>query len=284
MSQSETNYPCNTVQEVKSNDTNSTPPLDDSWGIDKIVIRFAIDPNECDLQSSFWFKSQSKQGKPGLPSFESYYGILELESASCYVSLHLGQVTTASVEFNPSRFISEDPFVLAPAISVAEVFKKSIQTLESVLLPAAINRDQHGNLTWPIGWERGFWISRIDVARNFQVADPAALIQGLSKVQSRYGKTQKIYRSSGGGWTISNETKSSGCDRFYNKSAHTFNQGLERFCKADETICRFECEIRKARLELLNLRNLGDVTDANVWTAICARWEASGSAPSLIAS
>jgi hypothetical protein len=140
--------------------------------------------------------------------------------------------------------------------------------------------DDAGTVTRDRDWQSQVHITRIDLARNFHVPKPELVKIGLRSARSRHSKSTHEYTSNGT-WTFENRTKTSGTDRFYDKSAELDAYGIDESLKQKDTIFRFEAELKKDRLISFGLRTLDRVTDESVWNAIAARWEATGWAIAL---
>jgi len=123
-------------------------------------------------------------------------------------------------------------------------------------------------------WVSQVKIRRIDIARDFQISDPGPMRKTLETVVSRYQRERAVHSSKGNGWTISNKSKSSGVDRFYDKTAEALAKNAAGAAKhsVPAGTYRFEAALREQRIDAAALTTLDQVTSQKVWDGLSSRW------------
>jgi hypothetical protein len=211
-----------------------------------------------------------------MPEADTLVGRLELETGVVRVSLFTAR-SFCHVEFNAAREVSPKSAALLPPDALAPIVRGVIERLHQDSWPEFIRVTDDGEIVWDTDWASQVRFVRLDIARNFDIDDPPSVKYGLVAVRGSYAKDHVLHTDARGGWTLSNRTKRSGCDRFYDKSAEFANYGLdERLIAPRGTMFRFEAQLQKDRLDALGLRTLAHMTDDTAWRALQARWDATG--------
>ena len=255
----------------------STAPTSDwNWGIDTVKISFHVNPDHCDLASPLWGQSSTRNLRNDMPEAETFIGRLALTNADARVSLFTAR-NVAHVEFNAARAVSPKSAALLPPAALAPLVRGVLEQLHQDAWPVFISVTDDGEIVWDADWASHVRLARLDLARNFDIDDPLSVKAGLRSVRGSYAKDQVLHTDAHGGWMLSNRTKRSGSERFYDKAAELASYGLdERFIAPSGTMFRFEAQLQKDRLAALGLTTLDRVTEQAVWRALEARWDATG--------
>ena len=263
---------------------DSQPPAaNGSWGLDTVRLSFHVSPGQCDLSSSLWSMTSSKNLRDDMPEADTLSGFHHMPLPHGLFTVRVRLYSARNIchlEFPSARFLSADRRDLLPPDALSRVARIIIEDLHAVVWPIFMPITEDGEILWDEDWATKVRVARIDIARNFIVDDPAVVKASLAAIKSRYQKAWTIDGKADGGWTIANRTESSGRDRFYDKDAEMRSKGLpdvhaEDTLASDSTLFRFETQVEKSRLAGLGMSRLSDVNATSAWEALEARWEAT---------
>lgn len=252
------------------------PGCDWSWGVDTVTVSYGVVLDQCDPSSPLWSRSSSTNLRDDLPEAEVFTGFLHLPEQDVRVTLYTAR-SICHLHFNAARFVGSGPTDLCPADAVRPLVHRLIEQLHGEVWPEFAHVDEvSGEIHWDSDWASKVRIKRLDLARNFQVSDPAVVKTGLSHIQTRYQRTRSVEESAGGGWTVWNRTKKSGSDRLYDKSAELdLVEGQEAISSTGSHLFRFEAQLEKERLRSLGVATIDALDEAKAWAALNARWGAT---------
>ena len=261
---------------------DSQPPAaDGSWGLDTVKLSFYVNPDQCDLSSPLWSMTSSKNLRDDQPEADTLSGFHLMHLPHGPFQVHARLYTARNIchlEFPSARFLSADRRDLLPPDALCRVARLIIEDLHAVAWPMFMAITEDGEILWDDDWATEVRMSRLDVARNFLIEDPAIVKASLAAIKGRYQKAWTIDGNANGGWTITNKTESSGRDRFYEKDAEMRGQHFTDrgdLLVSQGTLFRFETQVQKSRLAALGMSRLSDVNAASAWAALEARWEAT---------
>lgn len=252
-------------------------PTDPDWGVDTVRVAFQVDLSQCDLYSSVWSFTGSRNLPEAGTEADRFSGYTTYLVDDADVKVQLGLYTMRGIchlEFNAARMISADKRFLLPAEALQPLVGGVIDDLRHVVWPTFIQVTEDGEARWADDWADHVSFRRLDLARNCIVDEPAVLKSGIESVESRYRKRRSIETSPNGGWTVWNRTSQSGSDRLYDKVAEVRNTRDEEFdaLKCSDGLFRFETQLMRDRLKKLGLTRLSDLNDESAWNALSHRW------------
>ncbi|MEZ5116085.1 MAG: hypothetical protein R2737_07440 [Candidatus Nanopelagicales bacterium] len=245
--------------------------------MDTVKVAFEVDLSQCDTSSSLWLGSSSRNPRtPQSATGETFRGRYQGTSANAAVRLYTER-GICHLEFNAARMAGLKAPDLLPPDALSVLVGKVIEEVSTVVWPVFQNVDEvTGQVCWAPHWEDQVKLRRLDLARDFIIDQPALVQRVLKEVQPKYGKTKAEYRGPHGSWTLTNQTKSTGMERIYDKSAELASDTVQAvMTKAGDRRFRFETEIRRDRLNALGLRRLSDVSAHTAWQALEHRWNAT---------
>lgn len=257
-----------------------TPPQDWSWGIDTVKVSFDVDLSLCDSSSPLWTRSSTQNLRNDRPEAEGLGGtyVLPQSAGGAKVVMNLYALDkVCHLEFNAARVVSARREELLPPDALGPLVEGVIEQLRPVLWPAFVTVTPDGEIVWAPDWRSKVRISRIDLARNFEVDDPALIRQVLPVVTGRYQRGKRVYDSTGGGWTIEIPTQEVGKDKIYNKTAEMSRDPDDdvRLRAMAKSLVRFETQVLRSRLVSNDIKTLDRVNAGSVWATIQARWDAT---------
>lgn len=265
-----------TPYNLPSNSRSRGIPTGDDFGIDTVRIAFHVNLEQCDPSADLWHSTSSRILGDHQQDAETWSGRLDLDNGSIQIELRTAH-NICTLEFNPARLIHGKGVALFDPDQLVALVEELIETLHSAVWPIFMRITDAGQIVWDADWPDQVQFRRIDIARNFRVAEHALVKSALPLVRSRYQKHQVVETSGGKGWCLQNKTKSVGQDRFYDKNAELLANGvIERLDQLPGNVFRFETQIKGSRRGDLGLRYLSQATRERAWEALEARWNATG--------
>lgn len=219
-------------------------------GVDRVSFSFSVEDFEWD--PSAW--SSVTLRNPGTPNESRTYGT---SIGGVFVGVMsnpgLKGAWIGKVEANPAR-------VLDPTGWHALEPSRFFEAVEMMGRAAGPLVQRQG----PIAAAR---LKRLDVCRDFETTDPAAIVRGLGPVHRPWSRRNLVHfdPARGGAQTLM-VGSASGVVRLYDKHAETDG-------KAPEGTLRWEVEARGDWVKKYgHMMNLGDVTEENVKALAEDRW------------
>lgn len=245
------------------------------WGIDTVKVSYAVNPGQSSSWSDFWRDRSSRTLRETGAEAETLVGYLKFEHGDVRVTLYMNRAI-CHMEFNASRLVQGKSSALWTPDGLIHLVKRFLEEVREHAWPEFIRWTDDGEIVWDENWADQVKIRRLDIARNFIVADPELVKRALPNITSRHARMKVQYQSSKGGWTIVNGTSRSGQDRIYDKAAELDAAQPEATLRdAGEGLFRFETQLQKERLASHGLTRLSDVTSNTSWKALEGRWEAT---------
>lgn len=246
-------------------------PRDKEWGIDTCTLSIPVRDDVPELAQNSWGQTEGKQNERYDKT--TYVTNLSVGYADVRVA-YMPIYSSIFVSFNSARILSRKSAELLPAGALKPLVESLLYEISPQLpvLPVCMNLDSHGTLELTADWEQQVKFTRLDCARNLYVDSPEYVKHALSNVTSKYQKVVHIYYDHEG-WTRANQTKSTGMDRIYDKSAELRNLELDERFHWDKRVFRFECQLQGDRLSKFGLKTLDRVSDESVWNVLATRWD-----------
>jgi hypothetical protein len=248
-------------------------PADPDWGIDTVTLSFDVNPDLCSLEDPLFTSESTRFFKDSAKSYDQLTGNLQKSFADIRVVLFVSQ-GICNLSFNAARLLTPASASLLPAGALKPLVAGILDDIQSAVVPLFDSFDSQGTLVRDADWAEKVRVTRLDVARNFVLDDPAATKAALLKTKPKNGKFNHLYWDNRGGWTLANSTKSSGMDRLYDKSAELANHLEDAAFAHIDGLYRFEAQLQKDRIQAHYLNKLSLINDERVWSAILKRWEA----------
>lgn len=266
-----------THSQGNSSPTSSAVPADSDWGIDTVSCWLPVNLSLCSSDTALWSSVSTRNRLDSDDRVETavHLGFLHKDFGDVRIELYPSD-SRCRLHFNAARMVTPKSASLLPPAALKRIVEGILDEIrDSVWAEFDRVDDGSGTVTRDADWQSQVHITRIDLARNFKVAKPELVKIGLRNTKSRNSKSTHEYTSNGT-WTFENRTKTSGTDRFYDKSADLHAYGIDEALKQKDTTFRFEAELKKDRLKTFRLQTLDRITDENVWSAIVRRWDATG--------
>jgi len=265
-----------THSQGKSSPTTSAVPADTDWGIDTVSCWLPVNLSLCSSDTALWssVSTRNRLDSEDRIQTEVLLGSLHKDFGDVRIELYPSD-SRCRLHFNAARMVTPKSATLLPTPALTRIVEGILEEIRDSVWAEFDRVDDLGTVTRDADWQSQVHITRIDLARNFQVPNPELVKIGLRAAKSRNSKSTHEYTSNGT-WTFENRTKTSGTDRFYDKSAELDAYGVDEALKQKDTTFRFEAELKKDRLNTFGLRTLDRITDENVWNAIVRRWDATG--------
>lgn len=256
--------------------SNTTIPADTEWGIDTVRLSIPINPNLCENDPSLWSSGSTTNYSDSGKTYNS----LEYNHETAYGNVKVTyfiERELAKLEFNAARLLTPKSRELLPPKALLNLVSNILYDLQHLIFCAFDTVDPNGVITRYKNWADEVTITRLDVARNLHIPNSYEVKKALAMTIPKNGSLRHIRLDAKGGWTVSNETKRSGMDRLYDKSAELRNTLRdEELNQLEDGWFRFEAELVKERLKKNGLNKLSKVTDERVWSALEERWKATG--------
>jgi hypothetical protein len=222
-----------------------------------------------------WTRKTS--GKPGEP--ETEYFVMKhpfgQQVADVFVT---PEHELCKVTLNAPKSVAktnQNPF---PPDAIASLISRLIGQLQGDILPSFAEVTDDGEITWASDWKSRVGITSLEIARDFLVPrDKCAELQAaLNVVAARRNYTASNFKSKDNGYTISQSTKGSGRDSFYNKDAELVKD--QPFVSEDSALVRyrFESQLKRPRLKRFGLNTLAGIDVNACWSASCERFTEAG--------
>jgi len=265
-----------THSQGNSSPTPSAVPADSDWGIDTVSCWLPVNLSLCSGDTALWSSVSTRNRLDSEDRVETsvHLGFLHKDFGDVRIELYPSD-SRCRLHFNAARMVTPKSASLLPPAALKRIVEGILDEIRDSVWAEFDRVDDLGTVTRDADWQSQVHITRIDLARNFKVAKPELVKIGLRAAKSRNSKSTHEYTSNGT-WTFENRTKTSGTDRFYDKSAELEAFGVDEALKQQDTTFRFETELKKDRLDAFGLRTLDRVTDKTVWKAISKRWGATG--------
>jgi hypothetical protein len=253
-----------------------SPFSDGNAGLDTVTLSFPIDLNSVEAESSLWTIEDYSSFKDSGRQRQKFVGTLKKDYADIRVTLFPGY-ERIQLHFNAARLISPKSATLLPPEALVPLVEAIIDEISVTVRPVFDVVDYStGTITRDPNWRHMVCFTRLDLARNFVIDQPAELRRALEATKPKYGKTLHMYWDFNGGWTLNAATKRSGHDRFYDKAAELRNFCVEETIGESNGLYRYETQLEGERLNTFGLKTLADVTNDRVWNALEERWTALG--------
>ena len=264
-----------TVTQLPSTTASPQSPLENDKGIDTVEVTFPINPDFCNLSSEFWQKAGAGNDRKSGVEYSYHHGELRIGFGTVVVRLHTASLK-CTLRFNAARQITPKSRYLLPADALQTLTGKIVDALQPYVWASfdEIN-EVDGTIHRAPDWASHVQIRRLDIALNMVVQYWPMLQEALPKRKPVNAKYLTIDFDFKDGWTLSNKTKSSGCDRIYNKGAELRASGINMDIDEGNTLVRFETQIMKDRLKTLGLTRLSDISEESIATALEHRWNKS---------
>ena len=251
-------------QEQSSPQTIYPDISDSQWGIDTLEFWVYVAPD--DYQINQEWRETARTSKKG-----NKYSIFtrKYEYKGQVVSITINTIDTRCYfSLNAAKLIHSDPLsLLDPDLLSIEILL-FLEAIKAEVAPSEVWNKALPDKPLFNNWQENVRVSRIDVARNFNLPDSSfrSMLQNIP----HFGKTSHItIKSRQDGWSVSHQTKRSGKEMLYNKTAELAVKHIQ----VQAGIYRFESQLRKGRRKKLNLRTIADISRISVWEALEARWE-----------
>jgi hypothetical protein len=262
----------------QGNTTTTTPavPADSDWGIDTVSCWLPVNLSLSSSDTSLWSSVSTRNRLDSEDRVETavHLGFLHKDFGDVRIELYPSD-SRCRLHFNAARMVTPKSATLLPPQALLPIVEGILEEIRDSVWAEFDRVNDAGEVVRDADWQSQVHVTRIDLARNFQVPKPDLVKIGLRNAKSRHSKSTHEYTSNGT-WTFENRTKTSGTDRFYDKSADLHAFVVEESLKQADRTFRFETELKKDRLSTFGLRTLDRVNDENVWDAISARWDATG--------
>jgi hypothetical protein len=241
------------------------PDISDSqWGIDTLEFWVYVAPD--DYQINQEWRETARTSKKG-----NKYSIFtrKYDYKGQVVSITINTIDTRCYfSLNAAKLMHSDPLsLLDPDLLSAEILL-FLEAIKAEVAPSEVWNKALPDKPLFNEWQENVRVNRVDVARNFYLPD--SLFRATLQNIPHFGKTSHTtIKSRQDGWSVSHQTKRSGKDMLYNKTAEQAVKHVE----VQEGIYRFESQLRRGRRKNLNLRSISDINRLSIWTAIQARWD-----------
>lgn len=242
-------------------------------GIDTVCFSVPIDNSSVEQESSVFTNEGWDSYKDSGKIRHKIVGNLQKDYANIHIEVY-PERELMKVSFNAARIITPKSRMLLPPLALSPLIAGIFDDLVDTVKPVFDSVDPRtGELIRDAGWESGVSFTRLDFARNFTIDDPVALKKALALAQPKYNKLSHMYWDASGSWTIQSQTKYSGNDRVYDKSAELTNSGVEESLGGEGTLFRFEAELKGKRLLQYGVKTLDAITNERVANALESRWD-----------
>lgn len=256
-------------------DSTAPPAVSDwTWGVDTVRISVPVDLQQCDPSSSLWHSSSSRNLRNSVTEADAFAGSHFIETPHGTVKIRVFLYTgsaTCNIEFNTPRLVSADRRHLLPPDALQPLIRGVIDDLRYAIWPDFAQVTEDGEVRWTDDWAAKVRFTRLDLSRNFIIADPDIVKAALDAVQSRHQRERIRHGSRRSGWTITNQTLTAGHDTMYDKQAELEDQHDIHLTSVDG-LFRFEAQIKGDRLKTLGIKRLCDLNEYSAWNALAQRW------------
>lgn len=256
---------------------STMPAIDQTWGVDKIRVSFAVSLEDCNPDSSLWTSIRRRKATDSFDVAEDLSGHFEVGAATVHVDLY-SRSSNCHIDFNPSRLLGGGPADICPAGAATRAVELAIQHVASDVWPSFAWVDfETGEIVWDEDWRERVRVKELHLARNIHVADAELVKTAITAILGRGQRVKDVKESRHGGWTVSNKTASVGEDMLYNKLAQMADTGADDayLSQFEGGLLRFEARLKRDRLKSNGLERLADVDDDGAWSALAARWDAT---------
>ena len=220
-------------------------PLEGTFGVDRLAFRYPLD------QHTDQHLTYSRAGRRMLEGLRHQVHLKVTPAAG-------DRAAVLRVEFNPSRVLDPAGSSLANARDSRAAALAVVDELHSVgYVPAKTGMD--------IG------LSRVDLTRDFSVADPELVVRSLARNRVKYARRQAMYIDKAGGGEGLRASVGGVNYNLYDKgpkhakTAWTESHNL-----------RFEAQISASQaLTKAGLRSLEDLTDERILSVATQAWDRS---------
>lgn len=256
--------------------TTSAVPADSEWGIDTVSCWLPVNLSLSSSDTALWSSVSTRNLLDSEHRVETavHLGFLHKDFGDVRIELYPSD-SRCRLHFNAARMVTPKSANLLPPRALVPIVEGILEEIRDSVWAEFDRVNDAGEVVRDADWQSQVHVTRIDLARNFQVSKPELVKIGLRNAKSRNSKSTHEYTSNGT-WTFENRTKTSGTDRFYDKSAELGAFVVDESLKQKDATFRFEAELKKDRLNAFGLRTLDRVSDHSVWNAIAGRWEATG--------
>lgn len=242
-------------------------------GIDTVCFSVPIDNASVEQESSVFTNEGWDSYKDSGKIRHKLVGNLQKDYANIHIQV-FPERELMKVSFNAARIITPKSRILLPPEALSPLIAGIFDDLADTVKPTFDSVDSRtGELIRDPQWESGVSFTRLDFARNFIIDDSVALKKALAVAQPKYNKLSHMYWDASGSWTIQSQTKYSGNDRVYDKSAELSNSGVEETLGGEGTLFRFEAELKSKRLTQYGVKTLDTITNERVAHALESRWD-----------
>ncbi len=263
-----------TDTECSSTSPSLSLPKDADWGVDTVNLSFPVCLSACDESSSIWTKSSSLIDLETGQEYSGWTGYHSTEFGDVRVNLNATK-QRCYLQFNAARLLHGKSKELLPPAALKSLVGKLLIDLQYAVMADFDIDEQNGELARRLTWASDVKLSRLDLARNFEVRQSInEMKKALELAKPRYGKTKIAYENSDGGWTLVNGTASTGQDRIYDKSQELKTVEMEELIRQDLHIFRFEAQLQKDRLKRSGMTTLESVSETKAWKVLLERWDA----------
>ena len=250
-------------------------PADSRFGIDRLCFYFNLRMEHSHTFHGDWERKTS--GKSGETEVERF--VLKHpfghQLANVFVTPEYGRCT---VTFDAPKALAKTNQNPLPPDALSPLIRRLISQLQGDILPSFAEVTDEGEITWASDWESQVGITSLEIARDFLIPrDKSAELQAaLNVVAARRNYTASNFKSKDNGYTISQSTKGSGRDSFYNKDAELVKD--QPFVYEDSALVRyrFESQLKRPRLKRFGLNTLAGIDVNACWSASCERFTEAG--------
>jgi len=242
-------------------------------GIDTVSLSIPIDLNTVEQESSVFTNEGFDSYRDSGRIRHKLVGHLKKDYATIRLEVYPEQ-GLMKLTFNAARVITPKSPILLPPLALAPLVEGIFDDLRDTVMPVFDSVDTPtGELHRDPHWKTMVSITRLDCARNLYIDDPVALKKALVLAKPKYKKLSHLYWDAQGGWTIQSQTKYSGLDRVYDKTAELALADTDESLAGEGTLYRFEAELKGNRLGRFGLKTLDTVTNERVSHALETRWD-----------
>lgn len=241
------------------------PDISDSqWGIDTFEFWANVAPDDYRLNSDWRETTRTTKDGDRYSTFTRKY-----DYKGQVVSITINTLRTACYfSLNAAKLIHADPMALLDPDLLSEEICLFLESVKSEVAPSNVWDKSKPKKPLYSDWQDKIMVSRIDLARNFDLPD-SSFRSHLQNIK-HFGKTSHVtIKSRQDGWTVTHQTKKSGKDMLYNKTAELKIKKIA----VKEGLYRFETKLSKGRKKKLNLTTLSKINRNSVWTALQSRWD-----------
>ena len=268
---SEEKFPSNVYLTEENQAQISSKPLypdisDSQWGIDTFEFWAYVAPD--DYQINQEWREVTRTSKKG-----NKYSIFtrKYDYKGQVVSITINTIDTRCYfSLNAAKLVHSDPLALLDPDLLSNEIYLFLDAIKAEVAPSEIWNKAKQDKPLYADWQDNVRVSRIDLARNFYLPDSSfrAVLQNIPHFEKTSHVTTKSRQD---GWSITHQTKKSGKDMLYNKTAELKVKHIE----VQDGIYRFETQSRKGRKKKLNLSSLAEVSRQSAWAALESRWDAT---------